>query len=242
MRYVHSLGSMQEQKMDCKLNNPWDYIYIVLRIVNLLLAWGNPENEDTVKMPYLVVESNNDIKRAFIVKNNQIVSFAFPFAIKANNDCTDSGMYRLNYRGMDISEEIVSKCMALYYENRKNEQRKQQEKRTFAEIVSDENLDDIAMRNAIFLFEMLMLSEPAYIRYDYDKTQAVGLKHPECHFDCNFVRTNHYKIGLNNRIKLDQIEDLMTKMTNCWFIDKYKADINKKRLNLRSRKRRSKYK
>lgn len=227
--------------MDCKLNSPWDYVYIVLRIVNLLLAWDNPENEETVKMPYLVVESDNDIKRAFIVKNNQIVSFAFPFAIKLNDDCTDSGTCRLNYRGTDISAEIVSKCMSLYYENRKNEQRKLQEKRTFAEIAFDKNLDDIAMRNAVLLFEMLMLSEPAYIRYDYDKTHAVGLKHPECHFDCNFVKTNHYKIGLNNCVELKQIKDLMNKTTNCWFIDKYKADINKNRLNLRSRKRR-KYK
>lgn len=238
MRYVHSLGKMKGEKMGCKLNSPWDYVYIVLCIVELLLVWDKPENEDTVKMPYLVVESNNDIKRAFIVKSNQIVSFAFPFDVSENVDSTGICTYRLNYRDMDISAEIVSKCMSLYT----NMEDERKGKRTFAEIVSDENQQDEGIRKAIVLFEMLMLSEPAYIRYDYDKIHAVGLKHPECHFDCNFVKTNHYKIGLNNCVGLKQIKDLMNKTTNCWFIDKYRAEINKNRLNLRSRKGRSKYK
>ena len=58
MRYVHSLGSMSSAKMEGKLKKPLDYINIVLQIVEHLLSWDGPENETTVKIPYLVVNES----------------------------------------------------------------------------------------------------------------------------------------------------------------------------------------
>ena len=91
------------------------------------------------------------------------------------------------------------------------------------------------MLKAIRLFEMLMITEPAYVRYDYDPKGAKGQKHPLYHLDCNFIDAHHYKIGLHYRINLVQIEDFLDKDTDSWFITKYKKSVleKKKRLKLR---------
>ena len=83
MRYAHSLGSMSSAKMDGKLKKPLDYINIALQIVEHILSWSGPESEAVLKIPYLVIESNKKNQRAFIVKDNQIVTFAFPFNAQA---------------------------------------------------------------------------------------------------------------------------------------------------------------
>ena len=78
-----------------------------------------------------------------------------------------------------------------------------------------------------------MLTEPAYIRYDYDPKGAKGLRHPRCHIDCNFVNEHHYKVGLHDRIKFAQIEDLLDKDTDSWFVTKYKESVQERRKRIK---------
>ncbi len=231
MRYAHSLGSMSSAKMEGKLKKPLDYINIVLQITEHLLSWDGPENEAMVKMPYLVIKSTKIIQRTFIIKNDQIVSFSFPFHIYENKaGATDINKWHVRYKDIDVSPEILSKCRELY-----NDYVAYQDKKSYQEIASAQNLSDTNMLKAIRLFEMLMITEPAYVRYDYDPKGAKGQKHPLCHFDCNFIETHHYKIGLHYRVNLVQIEDLLDKDTDSWFIAKYKESAieKKKRLKVR---------
>ena len=231
MRYAHSLGSMSSAKMDGKLKKPLDYINIVLQIVEHILSWSNPESEATIKMPYLVIESTKKNRRAFIIKSDQIVSFSFPFHIYKEIGCvTTLGKWHVRYKDIDISTTILSKSRGLY-----SDYEADQERKTYQEIASAQNLSDTDMLKAIRLFEMLMITEPAYVRYDYDPKGAKGQKHPLCHFDCNFIDAHHYKIGLHYRINLVQVEDLLDKDTDSWFIAKYKESAleKKKRLKVR---------
>ena len=231
MRYVHSLGSMSSAKMEGKLKKPLDYINIVLQIVEHLLSWDGPENETTVKIPYLVVKSTKLIRRIFIIKSNQIVSFAFPFHVYKNKtDATVLNKWFVRYKDINVNTTILSRCREWY-----SDYEVYQEKKTYQEIASAQDLSDKDMLKAIRLFEMIMITEPAYVRYDYDPKGAKGQKHPLCHFDCNFIDAHHYKIGLHYRINLVQIEDLLDKDTDSWFIAKYKESAleKKKRLKLR---------
>lgn len=231
MRYVHSLGSMSSAKMEGKLKKPLDYINIVLQIVEHLLSWDGPENEATIKMPYLVIKSTKIIRRIFIIKNDQIVSFSFPFHVYENKT-GDAVLnkWHVRYKNIDVSTIILSKCRELY-----SDYEAYQNKKSYQEIASAQNLADTDTLKAIRLFEMLMITEPAYVRYDYDPKGAKGQKHPLCHFDCNFIDAHHYKIGLHYRINLVQVEDLLDKNTDSWFIAKYKESAieKKKRLKVR---------
>lgn len=231
MRYVHSLGSMSSAKMEGKLKKPLDYINIILQIAEHLLSWDGPENEETVRMPYLVIKSTNIIRRAFIVKSDQIVSFSFPLHLYEKiDDSTGLGKWYLRHKDIDVSTAVLSKGQELY-----SEYKEYQDKKSYQEIASAQDLLDTDTLKAIRLFEMLMITEPAYVRYDYDPKGAKELKHPRCHFDCNFIDNHHYKIGLYNRINLAQVEDLLNKGTDSWFISKYKESVleKKKRLKIR---------
>ena len=231
MRYAHSLGSMSSAKMEGKLKKPLDYINIVLQIIEHLLSWSGPENEVSVKMPYLLIESTKKIQRAYIIKNDQIVSFAFPLHVYDKVDgVTGQCEWHVRYKDIDVSTAILSNSRGLY-----SDYEAYQDMKSYQEIASAQNLSDTDMLKAIRLFEMLMITEPAYIRYDYDPKGAKGLKHPLCHFDCNFINEHHYKIGLHDRINLAQIEDMLDKDTNSWFIAKYKESVQEKKKRLKIR-------
>lgn len=231
MRYAHSLGSMSSAKMDGKLRSPLDYINIVLQIIEHLLSWSGPENESIIKMPYLVVETNKKVQRAYIVKDNQIVSFSFPFHVYEVHDVV-SGTHQCHVRhsDIDITPVILSKCRSLY-----SDYYKDKDKMSYREIASTQDLSDSAVLIGIRLFEILMLIEPAYVRYDYDPNSARGLIHPLCHFDYNFIEGHHYKIGLHGRVNLLQIEDMINKDTECWYVGKYKESVQDKQERLKVR-------
>ncbi len=221
MRYAHSLGSMSSAKMEGKLKKPLDYINVVLQIIEHLLSWQAPECESSVNVPYLVIESTKRIQRAYIVKSNQIVSLAFPFQVRDKVDSvTGHCKWHVRYNDMDISAVILSKCRVLY-----NDYVAYYGHKSYLEIASAQDLSNADVLCAIRLFEILMITEPAYIRYDYDPKGCKGLKHPLCHFDCNFIDVHHYKVGLHERINLAQIEDMLDTDTNCWFIAKHKPPV-----------------
>lgn len=217
--------------MDGKLKSPLDYINMVLQIIEHILSWPGPETEDLIKMPYLLIESNKKSQRAYIVKDNQIVSFAFPFQVyEKYNSSSKLNEWHVRYKDLDVSTSVLSRSRGLFsdYDTYKDT-------RSFSEIATAQNLTETDTLLAIRLFEMLMLTEPAYVRYDNDPNCANGLKHPINHFDHNFVDGFHYKIGLHNRIKLSQIEDMINKDTDCWFVSQYKESDKEKRKRLKVR-------
>ncbi len=231
MRYAHSLGSMSSAKMDGKLKQPLDYINIVLQIIEHILSWTGPEKETQVKMPYLVVDSNRKMQRAYIIKDNQIVSFAFPFQVYDKLDSsTGNCVWHVRYKDIDINSTILSRSRGLYsdYDTYKDKQ-------SFREIASAQNLSDSDVLKAIRLFEILMFTEPAYVRYDYDPKGANGLRHPLCHFDYNFIDSYHYKVGLHGCINLAQLEDMISKDTDSWYVAKYRESIQEKQKRLKNR-------
>jgi len=231
MRYAHSLGSMSSVRMDGKLKNPLDYINIVLQIIEHVLSWSGPEKEELTKMPFLLIETNKKSQRAYIIKDNQIVSFAFPFQVYEKfNSGTGLNEWHVRYKDLDVSTSVLSRSRGLY-----SDYDAYKDKMSFCEIASAQNLSETDTLLAIRLFEVLMLTEPAYVRYDYDPNCANGLKHPLNHFDYNFVEGFHYKIGLHSRINLSQIEDMINKDTDCWYVSKFKesAQEKRKRLNVR---------
>lgn len=230
MRYAHSLGSMSSAKMDGKLNEPLDYINLILQIVEHLLSWIGPEIETTIKPPYLIIDSNKKIQRAYIVKDCQIVSFAFPFQVYDKQNDMGVQEWHVRYRNIDITSTVLSYSRGLY-----NDFIDLRKTLSFHEIASAQNLSDTDVLQAIKLFEVLMMMEPAYVRYDYDPKGSKGLKHPLCHFDYNFIECLHYKVGLHGRLSISQVEDIISKDTDCWYLAKYKESLTEKKMRIKER-------
>jgi hypothetical protein len=226
---------MSSAKMDINLKKSLDYINLVLQILENLLSWSGSEDEKTIRMPYLVIDSNSGkkIQRAYIIKENQIVSFAFPFHIYEKGN-----KWHVRYKNIYITSSLLSHCKGLY-----SDFEPYFEKTPFYKIASALESSDSEMPIAIQLFEILMLIEPAYVRYDYDPKGAKGLRHPCSHFDYNFTDVCHYKIGLHSRISLYHIEDMINKDTDSWYVAKYHISSQKKQQILKARltKRKKKY-
>ena len=224
------MGSMSSSKMNGKLKRPLDYINITLQIIEHILSWPGPEVETAVKMPYLIVDSCKKVQRVYIVKDNQIVSFSFPFHVYEKTDITGVRSWHIRYRDIEVSTAVLSKCRGLY-----SDYEQYGDKKTYSEVASGQNLKDSDVLQAIKLFEVLMLTEPAYVRYDYAPREANGQKHPLFHFDYNFISTHHYKHGLHGRVTLSDLEDMINKDSDSWYVAKYRESVIDIRLRLKKR-------
>lgn len=217
MRYAHSLGSMAASKLEGKLNSPLDYINIVLQIIENILTWADSEDETLVKMPYLLIVIDKKIQRAYLVKEVQIVSFLFPFNVYCKIDkATGAKFCGVHYRDINVDAVVLSECRSIYNDVDTNKNK------TYQEISASLNTSDPNVRNAIRLYEALMLMEPGYIRYDYDRNGEKGQIHPLNHLDINYVKTCHYKLGLHERLSIKHVEDILNTDTRCWYLAKYK--------------------
>lgn len=217
MRYAHSLGKMSSARMDKKIKEPLDFLKIVLELLEHVLTWSDPEDENQVTLPYILIKSEKKQQRAYIIKSSQIVSFAFPFNVYSKIDSTTGlKQWHVHYRELEITTSVISKCKSLYTDVTNNKDK------TYQEISASQDLASNDVQSAIKLFEALMLLEPGYLRYDYDPKCQKGLKHPLNHLDMNYIPSHHYKIGLHGSLTLKSVEDLIDNDTDSWYIAKYK--------------------
>ena len=77
------------------------------------------------------------------------------------------------------------------------------------------DIDETTCDEAFILFESLFMLEPGYIRFDHDINKVDPILHPMDHFDVNYSKYVHYKLGLQNRIVLDDFLDIIDKNTRC---------------------------
>lgn len=81
MEFFHSLTSLSATNLADKLKKQIHYVQTVLQIVNLILTWNKSDNREAVTYPYLYIVGNGNANRAYIVKQNSILSFLFPLGI-----------------------------------------------------------------------------------------------------------------------------------------------------------------
>ncbi len=168
---------------------------------------GNPVQ---ARKPYVQIRQDGNIHRAFIVCADKISSFGFEYRIKADNkDLTISpnSILEYYYGSTAIGARAISEAKTLYatYSARANN--------TYSYTVLDV---DVKTSDAAFiLFESLFMLEPGYIRFDHDVNGAEPVLHPLDHFDVNYSKYVHYKLGLSNRATLTDFVDTLDKNTRC---------------------------
>lgn len=209
MEYYHSLISLEKANMDFKLRQPVDFSLMMLKILEQIVTWGRSEEPDSVGMPYLYIDPEN-LKRAFIVKSGQIVSFAFPFRIGKKRGSED---IIVHHRSALLDAALISKATTIANDNKRL--------KSYAAVATGLDLNDSLDASAASLFEEIMALEPSYIRYDYDKKSARGQLHPTYHFDVNYSMPYTYKLGLYRPLSINKLIAILDKNTKCSYVDKY---------------------
>ena len=83
------------------------------------------------------------------------------------------------------------------------------------------NLKDKTRQAAVRVLEQVLMMEPSYIRYDFDKPASNGCLHPLYHLDINYNKNHTYKLGLYDEMALPQFKDILNKKTDCLYTHSY---------------------
>ncbi|WP_156118692.1 hypothetical protein [Paenibacillus sp. FSL P4-0081] len=81
-----------------------------------------------------------------------------------------------------------------------------------------EGTNDKYIDNVWLVMKELMLSEPGYLRYDYDQEHQNGRLHPLHHLDVNYTNHITFKLGLSSAFEQNTFMDLLDLRTNCHYV------------------------
>ncbi|MFD2334383.1 hypothetical protein ACFSR7_34500 [Cohnella sp. GCM10020058] len=159
-------------------------------------------------------------------------SFAFPFAIKINEEIE---VYSVG-NDIIIDSTIINVLLELAEENWFYEKEQQQEDMyEFLGMIGETNrayeVDEQLEKKIWIIAKELFLFEPGYIRYDYDADpeRLNPDSHPLHHIDLFFSSRATFKLGIeeaiiSNRIfSANELMELLDSSTDCGFINYKKA-------------------
>lgn len=166
------------------------------------------------------IDSNNEIGKIVLHINrmnrfiyeveNKIFSINCPFTcVKEEN----SYIFKDTLFGINIDSQLISSMISII----RNENID-----SFEEMI-DEIIDMTDNEDPQLIWEIIKKLhdiEYGYIRYDYDEEGQKGSLHPINHLDVNFMDSNQFKIGLDNKINIDKFIDILDITTECYYLSK----------------------
>ncbi|MDU9047779.1 MAG: hypothetical protein Q3M30_02940 [Candidatus Electrothrix sp. Rat3] len=146
------------------------------------------------------------MSRLFFYKQKKYFSVSFPFSVQIyENEITNIS----TFSGKSIDNKSLSSAISILEDSSFN---------------LNPSLTDYYIESDSFVFlgiailEEIFQSEPSYIRYDYDPSNANEKVHPTNHLDINFTSHGTYKIGLDNEIGKEYFNDILNIRTDCQFL------------------------
>lgn len=188
-----------------------DFIRLLLETIKVFYV-QEIAGTDGGKISIIVVDK---MSRVFYQLENKIFSIVFPFAIESAD-----GQYRIYdvNRDVDIDSKMISIMLQLLMHINIKEMS--------AEKILDTYCDEIEMGvepqdiDAAYeiLFDLLTI-ELGYIRYDYDEKHKDIIYHPINHYDINYSEDATYKIGLKQRIKIEDMISFLDIRSICQYLE-----------------------
>ncbi len=186
-----------------------------IRVIDACVEVEEPKGKIVLKVDHM--------NRLFYEVENKIFSVQFPFSIEIKEDDT----FRIydNQAGVDIDNKIISLLIGMF---EKFDLKIITFEDFFTELyqVADESKDieaedesnNIEAEVLWKLIKRMTLFDVGYLRYDYDKEHQNGNLHPLNHLDINYESSCTYKIGLKNKIELDQLMEVVDIVSECSFL------------------------
>lgn len=201
MRLYYNLQRYQRLKLFSFVHSSRDMISVCLYALEYLQYWeGNKE----VKRPFLCLDSEKT-HRLYLVDIDKIISFGLDIGVKFNNDY--NRVDSLYLRQYPITSREISEARQILSNNLDTQS-------LYCYNILEE--DSMVLDTSLRLFEHLLFYEWGYVRYDYDPTSAKEGIHPVNHFDVNYTKSISYKLGLSNKLELDEFINMIDKEKDCW--------------------------
>ena len=205
-----NVGESFLEKIIKPIRKKEDIIVLLLESMKMFLVGNIIDNKDSKGKVIIRVDKMSRI--IFEIKDKYF-SFNFPFNLE-NRELIkfyDSGI------GIDIDNKVVSILLGIFNDELiKNDSLEE----IYYELAYIEGIPEI--ENVWRLVRKLMLFESGYLRYDYDLDRANGKLHPIHHFDICFSSGNSFKVGLDDKIDIDEFIDILDIQTECYYLGKNK--------------------
>ena len=123
-------------------------------------------------------------------------------------------------KNVEVTNQVISECIGI-----------------ISSLATNGNFIDAWMNDdgsntqaSLDILELLLHTEPSYLRYDYDPITAKGkeARHPIHHLDINMSRKGKYKLGLYEHLSPKDFVDIVSEDKDCHFLSKYVACIPKR--------------
>lgn len=207
MKYYHNIQSIKKLTGINRVKSPLEIILYLLNVVNFILEKNHSEESASMKGLFLFIDAD-ETKRIYIVSNNKIVSFAFPFGLSLSGS-----KVKVNYKSIELTAKIISYIVTIINECIKF-------KKCICDFSDLMDNNDADWTTAVNIYQELLNNEWGYIRYDYDPANDDKSTHPCNHLDVNCSTNVTYKLGLKQQINIAGFVDIINKKSNCWFCEK----------------------
>lgn len=205
-------GTFYYNKMFRPIREKKDCILLLLYTLDLLLIAmplsGNAQGRLVIK--------NSKMSRAFYFFKDKYYSILFPFTLEEK----EKGSYMIydsvtdlevNNREISLMRNILDRI------DFANSTVETMLEGIYYDMEGEEYAGSEIERCWSLLMRMFSL-ELGYIRYDYDPEHTNGDFHPLHHLDVNYSSKCTYKLGLRERISIDDFTDLLDVQTRCKYL------------------------
>lgn len=189
-------------------------ITILLEAVRYSLSYDMIKSKKSNGKIVLIVDK---MSRLFFQNETKCYSISFPFLV------TDSeGKIQYSYDNTTIDSYLISNLLSAITND------------SFMDGCSidfSESLIDFESESESFwnILRELLLFEEGYVRYDYDvigyqeaKERGNEHIHPLNHCDFNYSNKANFKLGLINKIDLDEFIDILNIRTECKYLKNWR--------------------
>lgn len=203
--YCNKISQPIREKKDC--------ILLLLDTLEILVAAMPLNGDEKAK----IVIRNSKMSRAFYFMQDKYYSILFPFSLEEREENDSYAIYdpvldmEVNNREISLMRTILDRIdfinstvetmlESIYYD------------------MEGEEYAGIEIERCWGILMRMFSLELGYIRYDYDPEHVNGDFHPPHHLDINYSAKCTYKLGLKEKISINDFTDLLDIQTKCKYL------------------------
>lgn len=198
-----------------RIDNKLDIVKLWMKTLQVFYAYkGITNNSSGLSINEVEICVNDG--RIYYKSQDSIFSVCFPFGIILKECALD---YFSHKDCKNITNAIISFVISII----DTPQFDFHDFNKLHEVITTPDEDFNFPPGSIHIWEFishLFLVDDGYIRYDYDIPRKKGNIHPLHHFDIFYQHKATFKIGLYNKVNVEDFCDILNKDSECYFLKK----------------------
>lgn len=197
------------------IRNRYDLLKLLTKTIKFLITTPPTPMGVTTPNKKLILYIDKMSRLLFCVEN-KMFSFRFPLQIQIEPEDNSLSIFYRDY--FKIDNIISSLLVSVFGQEDIFEHFLEDIDKKILEGIIENEWNDVDLDSLYKLAKQLVLFEPGYLRYDYDKAHANGSLHPEHHLDIFFSSSVTMKLGLQKAIESEWMLDMLNILTECKYV------------------------